>query len=142
VGLSDHTTEPLAGALAVAAGACIVEKHLTYDRTAAGPDHSASAAPTEFADYVSAIRLTEQMLGVAGKRVLDCELDVRRVSRQSLVAARDIDGTAPIAPSDVTVQRPGSGVPAADIARVVGRRPSRFIPAGTMLQWDMLSDAA
>src|SRR5262249_7788821 len=36
VGFSDHTTHELAGALAVAAGACIVEKHLTYDRTASG----------------------------------------------------------------------------------------------------------
>src|SRR6202021_2459314 len=41
VGYSDHTTEPLAGAFAVAAGACVIEKHLTYDRKAAGPDHSA-----------------------------------------------------------------------------------------------------
>ena len=36
VGFSDHTTEPMAGALAVAAGAVILEKHLTYDRRAKG----------------------------------------------------------------------------------------------------------
>jgi sialic acid synthase SpsE len=53
VGYSDHTTHLLAGACAVAAGAVIVEKHLTYDKNAQGPDHSASADPTEFADYVS-----------------------------------------------------------------------------------------
>src|SRR6185503_19047941 len=31
VGYSDHTTDALSGAFAVVAGACIVEKHLTYD---------------------------------------------------------------------------------------------------------------
>lgn len=142
VGFSDHTTEPIAGALAVAAGACIVEKHLTYDRAAPGPDHAASADPVEFAKYVSAIRLAEQMRGTAGKRLLDCEQDVRRVSRQSLVAARDIEAGVPIDPFDVTVQRPGTGLPAAEVTQVVGRRPRRSIPAGTLLQWDMLSDAA
>ncbi len=45
VGYSDHTTSHLAGALATAAGACVIEKHLTYDRTAKGPDHAASADP-------------------------------------------------------------------------------------------------
>jgi len=43
IGYSDHTTNALAGAAAAAAGACIIEKHLTYDRDATGPDHSASA---------------------------------------------------------------------------------------------------
>jgi N-acetylneuraminate synthase/N,N'-diacetyllegionaminate synthase len=142
VGFSDHTTEPLAGALAVAAGACIVEKHLTYDRAADGPDHAASADPEDFQKYVAAIRLADQMLGATGKRVLDCELDVRRVSRQSLVAARDINAGVPIGPGDLTVQRPGTGVPAGEVARIVGCRPRRSIPAGTLLQWDMLSDAA
>src|SRR3954469_10208472 len=61
VGYSDHTTETLAGALAVAAGACIVEKHITYDRSAAGPDHAASADPQQFAEYVRHVRLADAM---------------------------------------------------------------------------------
>jgi N-acetylneuraminate synthase/N,N'-diacetyllegionaminate synthase len=142
VGLSDHTTEPQAGALAVMAGACIVEKHLTYDRRAPGPDHAASADPDEFAAYVAAIRLAETMRGAPGKHVLGCERDVRRVSRQSLVAARDIRAGAPIDAEDLTVQRPGTGVPAAKAPSVIGRRPRKAIAAGTMLQWDMLNDAA
>ena len=45
VGYSDHTTEEMSGAFATMAGASIIEKHLTYDRSAAGPDHAASADP-------------------------------------------------------------------------------------------------
>ena len=32
VGYLDHTTGLATGALSVAAGACVIEKHLTYDR--------------------------------------------------------------------------------------------------------------
>jgi sialic acid synthase SpsE len=142
IGFSDHSTEPMSGALAVAAGATMVEKHLTYDRGAGGPDHAISANPTDFARYVAALRVAEAMRGQAGKRVLDAERDVRRLARQSLVVTRDIRAGDAIVQSDLTVQRPGTGVPAAEAMRVVGRRSKRTLSAGTMLQWDMLSDAA
>ena len=43
LGYSDHTTSVDTGALAVAGGACLLEKHFTYDRNAQGPDHAARA---------------------------------------------------------------------------------------------------
>ena len=142
VGYSDHTTELLAGALAVSAGAVVVEKHLTYDCRAQGPDHSASADPRQFAEYVRAIRLAETCRGTAGKRVLDIERDVRRVSRQSLVLRRDVPAGESLREEHLTVQRPGTGIPAAMIAQTLGRKTSRSLSRGAMLQWDMLSDAA
>ena len=141
VGYSDHTTEELAGALAVAAGASIVEKHLTYDRSAAGPDHAASADPAQFARYVQAIRLAEQMRGKGERRVLDCERDVRDVSRQSLVLARAVAAGQRVTDDDLTTQRPGRGIPAGEYERVVGRRVARDLPAGTMLEWSMLAQS-
>lgn len=142
VGYSDHTTNPLAGALAAAGGACIVEKHLTYDRSAAGPDHAASADPQQFAEYVKAIRLVDRLAGQPGKRVLPIERDVRRVSRQSVVLCRDLNEGERISENDVTIQRPGTGIPAAQITVLVGKRVGRPLRAGTLLQWDMLADAA
>jgi N,N'-diacetyllegionaminate synthase len=142
VGYSDHTTELLAGAMAVAAGACIVEKHLTYDRSASGPDHSSSANPVEFAEYVRLIRSAEAMRGSAGKHVLEIERDVRTVSRQSLVLARDLEVGEVIRMGDLTVQRPGTGIAPADVAAAAGRAAKVQLRKGTMLQWDMLTDAA
>lgn len=139
VGYSDHTTEELAGAMAVAMGATIVEKHLTYDRSAAGPDHAASADPEQLARYVRAIRVAEQLRGGGGKRVLAVEEDVRRVSRQSLVLCRAVGANQMLGESDLMTQRPGTGIPAALLPNVVGRRLRQAQPKGTMLQWDMLA---
>ncbi len=56
VGYSDHTRDLHAGMLAVAAHrACLIEKHLTHDCNAAGPDHAASFDPVQFAAYVKLI---------------------------------------------------------------------------------------
>jgi sialic acid synthase SpsE len=142
VGYSDHTTELLAGAMAVASGACVVEKHLTYDRAAKGPDHAASADPGEFAEYVRLIRSAETLHGEAGKRVLEIERDVRTVSRQSLVLARDVSGGHVIDIADLTVQRPGTGIAPAAVSVAVGKAAKFPLRRGTLLQWDMLSDAA
>jgi N-acetylneuraminate synthase/N,N'-diacetyllegionaminate synthase len=139
VGYSDHTTEAYSGALAVAAGACVVEKHLTYDRTAAGPDHAASADPEQFAQYVRAIRQAERMRGRPGRRVLAVEEDVRRVSRQSLVLARRLKAGHVVREVDLLVQRPGTGIPAAELPAVVGRTMRTAADAGEMLRWEMLA---
>jgi N,N'-diacetyllegionaminate synthase len=45
LGYSDHTTSLDTGALAVAGGACLLEKHITYDRTAAGPITRSRSTP-------------------------------------------------------------------------------------------------
>jgi N,N'-diacetyllegionaminate synthase len=128
----------MAGGLAVAAGACVVEKHLTYDRSAAGPDHAASFDREQFGRYVAGIRLAERMRGGGGKRVLECERDVRRVSRQSLVARRDLPAGHTLSEADLVVQRPGTGVSAAEFPGVLGRRLARSIGRGTMIQHEMI----
>ena len=142
VGFSDHTKEVVAGALAVAAGAAILEKHLTYDCRAAGPDHASSLDPGHFASYVQLVRVAERMRGAGGKRVLDIERDVRTVSRQSLVAARDLPAGHRLAEQDLKVQRPGTGIPASALPSIVGRSTSHAIKAGEMLSWQALCDAA
>jgi sialic acid synthase SpsE len=142
VGYSDHTTDLLAGAMAACAGACIIEKHLTYDRNARGPDHAASADPVEFTEYVRLIRQADALRGSPGKHVLPIERDVRSVSRQSLVLARDVESGEVIRMGDLTVQRPGTGIAPAEVVSAAGRAARFPLRKGTLLQWDMLTDAA
>ena len=139
VGYSDHTTDSLAGALAVAAGACVIEKHLTYDRAAQGPDHAASTDPDQFRDYVRLIRRAEALRGRPGRRVLDCEQDVRKVSRQSLVLRTGRKTGDALREQDLVVQRPGTGIPAAELSKVIGKKLLAPCEAGQLLRWDMLA---
>ena len=67
VGYSDHTVSVHAGGLAVAAGARVLEKHLTWNRDAEGPDHAASLEPEAFGEYVRFARQSARMLGASDK---------------------------------------------------------------------------
>ena len=68
IGYSDHTHGIVIALAAVARGAEVLEKHLTLDRNAEGPDHKASIEPKEFRIMVDAIRTIEQAIGKAEKR--------------------------------------------------------------------------
>lgn len=133
VGYSDHTRSVDTGATAVAAGACILEKHLTYDRGAKGPDHAASLDPAQFAEYVRLARRAAVMVGAWRKELQEVERDVRKVSRQSLVAARDIAAGEFITAADITVKRPGTGICASRFDEIVGCRTLRAIGADRVL---------
>ena len=61
------------------------------------------------------------------KRVLDCEKDVREVSRQSVVAARGIAPGETITPEMITIKRPGTGILAYRLDEVVGGVAKRAI---------------
>lgn len=142
VGYSDHTQNVMSGALAVAAGAKLVEKHLTHDRLARGPDHAASFDPNQFREYGYRLREAERMLAAPSCRSAgDGERDVRTQSRQSLVAVRTIRPGEPITRDALTCQRPGTGIPASALDRVLDLLAVREIPQGAMLDWTDL-DAA
>lgn len=64
VGLSDHTRHPWTGALAVAAGAKVVEFHARLQNTSLeNADYEVARTPVEAAEYVQNIRKAEDMVG-------------------------------------------------------------------------------
>ena len=78
-GLSDHTTAISIPIAAAALGATVIEKHLTLDRNADGPDHKASIEPDQFKLMVQGIREVEQALGDGIKRVQPGEQALREI---------------------------------------------------------------
>lgn len=146
VGYSDHTEGEDTGHKAVAwHGATILEKHLTHDRTAAGPDHAASLDPDGLARYVALVRRGEELgerldpgawSPSATKRINDCEWDVRTASRQSVVSTREIEEGQTIERADLTIKRPGTGIEPFRIDEVVGRRAARTVEADMPLTDD------
>jgi len=133
VGYSDHTCDMTIGALAVAAGACVMEKHLTWNRSAAGPDHAASFDADQFALYVDMIRSAARMIGPRAKEVRGVEREVRQICRQSVCIKRDLNPGYRLRRDDLTVKRPGSGIPAAAMEDVIGRKLARPVKANQLL---------
>jgi sialic acid synthase SpsE len=133
VGYSDHTADELTGGLAIAAGACFLEKHITYDRNAKGPDHAMSLEPVQFRRYVNFAKQAAEMRGSVQKSVLPIELDVREVSRQSVVVTRDLESGAVLGRADLTIKRPGGGVAPARLDELIGRRLLHHIGANELL---------
>jgi len=84
IGYSGHEVGLVPSAVAVALGACMVERHLTLDRALWGSDQAASVEPGGFERLVKYIRVSEQSLGDGVKRVYASELPslkkLRRVS--------------------------------------------------------------
>jgi sialic acid synthase SpsE len=137
VGYSDHTSGVHTGMLAVRhAGARLLEKHVTDDASRAGPDHTASLEPADLAAYVALAKrgtvdgaatsegadaqTIARMLGDGEKRVLACERDVRRVSRQSLTMRRDARAGERLTRDMLTIKRPGDGLEPRRLDDVLG----------------------
>jgi N-acetylneuraminate synthase len=73
IGYSGHEVGLVPSAIAVALGACMVERHLTLDRAMWGSDQAASVEPGGFERLVKYIRVTEASLGDGVKKVYDSE---------------------------------------------------------------------
>ncbi len=73
IGYSGHEVGLVPSAVAVALGACIVERHLTLDRARWGSDQAASVEPAGFERLVKYIRVTEASLGDGVKKVYESE---------------------------------------------------------------------
>ena len=74
IGYSGHEVGLVPSAIAVAFGACMIERHLTLDRAMWGSDQAASVEPGGFERLVKYIRVTEASLGDGVKKVYESEM--------------------------------------------------------------------
>jgi len=82
IGYSGHEVGLVPSTIAVALGACMVERHLTLDRAMWGSDQAASVEPGGFEKLVKYIRVTEQSLGDGVKQVYESEKGPREKLRR------------------------------------------------------------
>lgn len=138
VGLSDHCLDPSVAVAAVALGACMVEKHITLERAAGGPDAAFSLEPAEFNQLVEAIRTTEQALGEARLTMTASEVGNRQF-RRSLFVTADVKAGEAFTLDNVRSIRPSDGLPPAMLGEVLGKTATRDVSRGEPLTRDMVS---
>lgn len=138
VGYSDHTLTPVAALCAVAMGARVVERHFTWDKQAEGPDHMLSSDPAEMKWLVDAIRNFEVMRGSGIKAPAPSEAVTRRNNRKSIVLQRAIKAGQAIDQNDISIKRPGYGIPPKFFEQLIGRCVSRDLERDSILTWEDL----
>jgi len=138
IGYSDHTEGIEVAIAAVGMGACVVEKHFTLDRSLPGPDHKASLEPDEFAKMVRSIRNIELAMGDGIKRPQRSELEIKKVARKSIVAARDIQAGEIITKDMLAVKRPGTGIEPKFFSQIIGKRTKVALSKDQVLTWGKL----
>jgi len=132
VGISDHSVGWQVVLAAVALGACVVEKHLTFDKDdPRSLDNPGALLPAEFKLMVRQIRDVEAAL----RPVPDAER-LRRLetgrnwASQAIVARRDIAAGMAITRDMIAFKRPGKGGLAPAMAdRIVGKTARVMIEA-------------
>jgi N-acetylneuraminate synthase len=137
VGLSDHTIGTAVPVVAVALGACIIEKHLTLSRSDAGPDSSFSLEPHEFRAMVDSVRVAEKALGAIHFGISEKEAS-SRVFRRSLFVVKDVKSGELFTSENVRSIRPGHGLHTRHLPEVLGKHATRNIERGTPLSWELV----
>ncbi len=136
-GLSDHTLGVEVAVAAVAAGACVIEKHVTLRRADGGPDAAFSIEPEELKQLCDGCRTAWRAMGRVNYERTEGERG-NVVFRRSLYVVKDMSAGEVFSPGNVRSIRPGYGLPPKHLSQVLGRRARRAIARGTALTMDMV----
>jgi sialic acid synthase SpsE len=161
VGVSDHSVDPvLVPALSIAAGGCIVEKHICLSRDDPGLDDPIALPPADFARMSRAIRQAESAapaetvaalsaeygkdaveaaLGDGVKRLAPSEAANYRRTNRSIHALREIRRGERLEAGDLAILRTEKilrpGLDPELLPLIAGRAALRDIPSGEGLEW-------
>ena len=125
IGFSDHSKSFISGGVAISQGACVIEKHITLDNKMHGPDHKASLNLKDFEIYCKNIYSTIKILGKSKKLVTQTEKINKKVVRKSLVAKKYIGKGEKFTLNNLTLKRPGYGLPSKKLNLLLNRKSKK-----------------
>lgn len=149
-GYSDHTIgvagggdDPLNGITvplgSVALGGCLIEKHVTDDRTRKGPDHPfAMTISGNFKDMIAGVHALESALGDGHKALVSSEEETSVIQRRGAYALRAIAPGETIARADFEYLRPAVGIRPRDASKLIGATATKAIAQGSPIKQDDL----
>lgn len=127
IGFSDHASPDNAlryalAAMAVGAGAKVLEKHLTLGQVMKLEDHESALNPDEFFEFTKTIKDCSRALGVAEDidnfGMTESELEYRKMIRRHVVTSRAIESGSKITPADLVLKRTSSEQVITDLSSV------------------------
>ena len=140
VGLSDHTLGLMASVTAVALGACVIEKHFTFDRSEPGPDSAFSLEPKELSRLCSETKAAWSALGSANYELKSAEQENIKF-RRSIYAVEDIRQGEKLTDKNIRRIRPGYGLAPAHFPELIEHYVAgEDIARGTPLNWHSIKN--
>ncbi len=139
IGYADHVDADSAmaftlPAMALAAGARVIEKHLTLDRSQQGRDYFSALNPDEFQRFVSFIKEGDVALGRQDDQLSPAEIDYRKLMKKSIVAAMPLDEGDILSEESLAFKRnPSVGLPPTKASALIGTRLVRRKEANALI---------
>jgi N,N'-diacetyllegionaminate synthase len=140
VGLSDHSGTVHPGLAAIARGCEVLEVHVTFDKRMFGPDAAASVTVDqlkhlcEFRNAVSTFATHPVDKDAMAEKLSP----MRKLFTRSLAPARDLPEGTVLTAELLCEKKPGTGIPAAEISKVVGKKLKRDVSQADLLSWENL----
>jgi N-acetylneuraminate synthase len=139
-GLSDHSGRTAPALAAIARGADLIEFHITLDRGMFGPDVPASLTVEE----VRAVVEFRDALAVMDRSPVDKDrmatslATMRSLFGRSLAPARNLSAGTTLAADMLVAKKPGTGIAATALSKLVGRKLVRDVSPDRLLDWNDL----
>ena len=121
VGISDHTLDNTTAISSVALGADMVEKHVTLDRNAGGPDDSFSLEESDLKQLCEACKTAWESIGKINYERTESEKGNLKF-RRSLYFVRAMKAGEEITEHDIRSVRPGYGLPPKYFDKIIGTK--------------------
>lgn len=138
VGLSDHSGKIFAGLAAATLGAEVLEVHVAFSRQMFGPDVPASVTASELAQLVEGVDQIERMVAspVNKDSVSENFEDLRKIFTKSIVASENIPAGTTLARHHLALKKPGTGLAANHLGKLIGCTLTRDLLADEMLSFN------
>ncbi|MCH2158971.1 MAG: pseudaminic acid synthase [Oleiphilaceae bacterium] len=136
-GLSDHTISNTTAIASVSLGACVIEKHVTLDRSGGGPDDSFSLEEKELLQLCRDSKTAWEALGSVNYQRKKSE-EGNATFRRSLYAVANIKAGEKLTKQNVRSIRPGFGLTPKELPNVLGKKAARDIAFGEPISWNLV----
>jgi pseudaminic acid synthase len=138
-GLSDHTLGTTVPIVAVALGACLIEKHFTLSRGDKGPDSEFSLEPFELKELCINAQDAWASLGKVGFERQKAE-EKNKQFRRSIYFVKDIKAGETITSEHIRRIRPGLGLEPKYYESLLGRTAKKDTSRGTACSWEIIGE--
>lgn len=141
IGLSDHSASEYPAIAAIARGCDIVELHVTFHPRVFGPDVPASVTFEQF----SRVRDARDSFALMDAHPVDKDAmadglsAMRNTFGKSIAPSRALPAGTALTADMLTLKKPATGIPADQLAKLVGMKLRRDVVPDRLLNWEDLA---